>query len=274
MELRQFNELEAARRGYTFLTSTPPAVPLANMPAPFTQQVQTLGTTISQIDAQASTQTAATGAIKDKVSATAEAAQELRSAHLSPLKKVAKLITRGSTGGTLSSSFPDSITVPHARNYSALLAAATAAVQIVTPYKDLFVARGLPTDFLDQLTAQAAVLSQAMQASGITKRTRVSATTDLKQLIQELHSTMHVLEIAVTKACKADRVNGPATMAGWKSAKAIRKAVVPTDIPFAPPVQAATQPVVQVPAPAGMLTAAGVAPEVTPSTASSGVSHS
>ncbi|HXC25049.1 MAG TPA: hypothetical protein VNU46_03975 [Gemmatimonadaceae bacterium] len=210
------------------------------MPATFTSQVTTLGTTIAQIDSQASAQTSATGTISDKVSAAAEAAKELRSGHLVPLKKVAKLITTGSTGGTLSPNFPSTITIPHSHNYEALISAATAAVQSITPYKDLFIARGLPTDFLDQITAQAATLSQAIQSSGSAKATRVATTKDLKQLFQELHSTMHVLDLGVSKACKADRVNGPTTMAGWKNAKTIRKSATPTDIPFTPPASTTT----------------------------------
>ena len=234
MQVRQFNELEAARRAYTFLTSTPPAASLANMPASFTQQVQALGQLITQIDAEASAQTAANGAITDKVAAASEAAKELRSGHLLPIKQAAKILVHGSTGGALSPNFADSITVPDARSHSAL-AASNAAVQLVTPYNDLFVARGLPSDFLTQLSTQATTLTQTMQASGVAKTTRVSTTTTLKQLLQELRSTMAVLEISVAKACKADRVNGPTTMTGWRNAKTIRKTSTPTDIPFAPP---------------------------------------
>ena len=235
MQVRQFNELEAARRVYTFLTATPPAPPLANVPATFTQQVQVLGTTIAQIDAQASAQTAATGTITDKIAATNEAAKELRSSHLAAIKKVAKLLVQGSNGNSLSPNFADSINVPNVQRHAALLAASTAAVQLVTPYKDLFINRGLPTDFLDQLSAQATTLSQTIQAAGVAKATRASTTTDLKQLFHEMQSTIHVLEIGVTKACKVDRVNGPATMAAWKNHKTIRKAATPTDIPFVPP---------------------------------------
>ncbi|HXC24574.1 MAG TPA: hypothetical protein VNU46_01575 [Gemmatimonadaceae bacterium] len=242
MQLRQFNELDAARRALTFLTTTPPAAPLAAMPATFTTQVQTLGTTITQIDAQASAQTSATGAIKDKASAAKAAATELRSSHLVPIKKVAKLLAKGSTGASLSPNFASSITIPHDHNYQALLAAASATVQNVTPYKDLFIARGLPTDFLDQLTAQATVLSQAISATGTAKTTRVASTVDILQLMHELRSTMHVLDINVTKACKADRVNGPTTLAGWKAAKTVRKGATTTDIPFAPTPTTASTP--------------------------------
>ena len=112
------------------------------------------------------------------------------------------------------------------------MAATTAAVQLVTPYQDLFIARGLPDDFLDQLTAQANVLRQAMQSSGVAKTTRVSTTTEVKQLLRELRITLGVLDIAVEKACKSDRVNGPATLTGWKNAKNVRKPATLTDIPF------------------------------------------
>lgn len=235
MQLRQFNELEAARRAYAFLTTTPPAPSLAAMPASVTAQVQALGSTIGQIDAQAAAQTSAAGNLKDRASAAVAAAKELRSGHLVPLRKVAKLLAKGSSGAALSPNFAQSITIPHSHNYQALLAAASAAVQNVTPYKDLFIARGLPTDFLDQITAQAAVLSQAIGATGTARGARVTATTDITQLMHELRSTMHVLEIGVTKACKADRVNGPTTKAAWNNAKAIRKTATPTDVPFAPP---------------------------------------
>jgi hypothetical protein len=240
MQLRQFNELDAARRALTFLTTTPPAASLTTMPATFTQQVTALGATISQIDAQASAQTSAAGTITDKASAAKAAATELRSGHLVPIRKVAKLLAKGSTGSTLSPNFASSITIPHDHNYQALLAAASAAVQNVTPYKDLFIARGLPTDFLDQLTAQATTLSQAISATGTARTTRVASTADIVQLMQELRSTLHVLDIGVVKACKADRVNGPTTLAGWKAAKTVRKGATPTDIPFAPPTTTGT----------------------------------
>lgn len=144
------------------------------------------------------------------------------------------MLVQGSLGSSLSPNFADSIVVPDARSYSALITSTAATVQLVTPYKDLFIARGLPSTFLDRLSAQASTLSQAMQASGIAKRTRVSATTDLRQLFQELRHTMRVLHINVIQACKEDRVNGPAALSAWENAKRIRKGGTLTDIPFVP----------------------------------------
>lgn len=233
MQVHQFNQLEAARRAANFLAATPVPPPLATMPASFHQQVQVLTTTIQEIDTQTTSQLSAAGAIHDCVSGAREAAQELRSFHLVPLKRVAGMLVRGRTGDALSPNFAASISIPHIRSYSALLAAAAATVQIVTPHAALFIARGLPDDFLDQLTAQAATLSEAMGSSGVAKRTRASSTADLKRLFQELRDTLHILEFALTKACRADRLNGPATMAAWKTARAIRKTATPTEIPFA-----------------------------------------
>ena len=264
MQLRQFNELDAARRAFTFISNTPPA-PLTTLPPTLTQQITALGTTISQIDAQASAQTSAKGTITDKAAASAEAAKELRSGHLVPLRKVAELITKGNTGGALSAGFPSTITIPNTRKYEALLTAAASAVQNVTPYKDLFIARGLPTDFLDQITAQAAVLSQTLQSVGVAKTTRVSTTKSLKQLFQELRSTMHILDIGVSKACKTDRVNGPTTFTAWKNAKTIRKPSTPTDIPFVTPAPVT-------PAQAATTTNSSTTTETT-TTLASGASH-
>lgn len=241
MQLRQFNELEAARRAYTFLTNAPPP-PLTTVPQTLTQQITALGATIAQIDAQGSTQTSATGTIADKAAAAEEAARELRSGHLVPVRKTAMLIMKGSTASSLSPGFPRNISIPQTRKYEALLNAASSAVQNVTPYKDLFTARGLPTDFLDQITVQATLLSQALQAAGVAKTTRFSTTKSLKQLFQELSSTMHMLDIGVTKVCKTDPANGPTTLSGWRNARAVRKVAVPTDIPFASAAQTTTTP--------------------------------
>lgn len=230
MQRRQFDTLEAARRAYDILTATPPAPPLATMPDTFTQQVQALGATIARLDAQVAAQSTARSAITDTVSGANEAARELRTHHLAAIKSVAQLLVRGPSGDALSPGFADSLQVPNVKSHTALLAAAATTAQVVTPHKDLFVARGLPADFIDQLTAQATTLRQAIQASSTAKATRASATKDLKQLVQELRGTVRVLELGVTKACKADRVNGPATKAAWDTARTIRRSTTPVDI--------------------------------------------
>ena len=234
MQLHQLHELGAAQGAYRVLTATPPYPPLANMPATFTQQVQTLGSLISQVEGQASAQTSATGGMKDKVSAVNTAVKELRSGLLVPLRKVAKLIVKGSTGGGLSPEFASTITIPFSSNPQGLVAAARAAVTNVTPYKDLFTARGMPVDFLDQISAQADAVTQAIQAVHDSKTARTGATVGLKQLLREIRSTVQVLDVSVQQACKKDRENGPTTKTAWETAKSVRKAPIPTDVPWPP----------------------------------------
>jgi hypothetical protein len=230
MQLRQLHALGAAQSAYRVLTANPPLAPLASMPAPFTQQVQTLGTLISQVETQAATQASTKSGLTDKVSVADAAAKELSSGLLKPLRKMAKIITQGSVGGAVNAALPTTISIPQGNNQHALIAAARAAVTNVTPYKDLFVARGMADDFLDQISAQADALTQAMQAVGDTKTQRASTTTSLQQLFKQIHTTIQVLDVSVQRACKADSVNGPATKTAWETAKSIRKAPMPTDI--------------------------------------------
>lgn len=249
MQVRQLHALGAAQSAYRVLTANPPLVPLTNMSATFTQQVQTLGSLISQIESQASAQTSARSALTDKASAANTLAKELRSAYLVPLRKMAKLITKGNangtvtsattatsngSGGTVSTDVPVSITIPDENNYQALIAAANAAVTNVTPYKDLFIAHGMASDFLDQITAQITALTQALQAVKDAKSQRVGTTAGLAQLLKSVRSTIQLLDVAVQRACKADRVNGPAARTTWETAKNVRKAPVPTDVPWPP----------------------------------------
>jgi hypothetical protein len=186
MRVRQCNALAAARRAVTCLTTTPPATSLTAMPATVTQQGTALGATICQLDAQASAHTAAAGTITDRASAAKAAATELGSDHLVPIRTVAKRLATGSTGGTLSSTVASRVTIPHDDTDQTLLAAASTAVRHVTPDQDLCIARGRPTDFLEQLTAQNTTLSQAISATGTARTTRVASTADIVQLMQEV----------------------------------------------------------------------------------------
>ena len=188
---------------------------MAALPATATQQIQALNTTISQIDTQAAAQTAATGAMKTPRLPRLKR-QGVANRALSPSQESRQAFGKGNTR---SDSSPELSRRDHRSTVAQLhaaLAATTAAVQTVAPYKHLFIARGLSVDFMEQLTTQATALSAAMQASGTAKTTRVATTKDLAQLLEELRSTMHVLELAVTKVCRADRVTGPTTLFAWK----------------------------------------------------------
>ncbi len=243
MNVRQFNELDAARRGHTFLTVAPLPAPLGDLPPAVAQQIPVLGELVTTLDARASAQTAAGGAITDRASAAREAAHELHFGLLSPVKRAATLIGKSAAGGALSPEFARTITIPNTRSYPALLTAVSGAIESLTPYKALFASRGLPDDFLDRMVAQSTVLRQAIAATAAARAARVGMTTEVVGLLHEVRSVMHVLHMGVTGACKADRVNGPGVLAGWHSATAIRRIPVSTDIPFVMP--AAGQPVEQ-----------------------------
>jgi hypothetical protein len=233
MELRQLNALEAARRVYGFLTTTPLPPPLATMDPSFTQLVQTLGTLITSVDTDAATQIP--GNTKSQIAARNGAAKTLRSTYLRPLRKVAQIILKSNAGVNLSPGFPSLIHLPETHNDQALVAAANAVVQNITPYKDLFIAKGMPATFLDQFTAAVNTLVQSAESQRSAKTSQVSATADIDRLLKEIRDTIHLLDINVVRECKADKENGPAADAAWVSAKRIRRATTPTPSSTATP---------------------------------------
>ena len=85
-----------------------------------------------------------------------------------------------------------------------LVAAARSMAQVAGAHADVFVAAGLPSDFVAQLKAAADALLQAKDARKITKGNTSGATKYLKDRLREARQSIHILDGLVRKELAGD----------------------------------------------------------------------
>lgn len=208
MNARQSNDLAVLKRVYDFVTSTPPAPPLA-IPSPvLTQLVAQLQERITQAEDAASAQ----GSGNSKVTTSQRAAlrRTLRTRYLIPIRHIARVLAKTTPG------LDNIVQIPKkGASEVTLIAAAKAAVIDVTPYQAAFVSKGLAADFVAQLTAAIATVEQAADTNVAAKRQKLTATATLKSAISDGRDIVISIGHVVQTACDQDKVNGPATRIAW-----------------------------------------------------------
>jgi hypothetical protein len=108
------------------------------------------------------------------------------------------------------------------RNNSSVQRLATAArgmAQAAVPHGKVFIAAGLPADFITQLNAAADALVQSVNARAQHRSRRTTATTGLRATLTSGRQSIHVLDALVKSALKGD----PALLAGWRTVKRVQK---------------------------------------------------
>ena len=85
-----------------------------------------------------------------------------------------------------------------------LVAAARGMAQVAGAHADVFIAAGLPSDFVAQLKAAADALLQAKDARKNTKGTTSGATKYLKDRLREARQSIHILDGLVRKELAGD----------------------------------------------------------------------
>jgi len=217
MNARQSNDLAMLKRVYDFVTSTPPAPPLAAHPAGLPQLVTQLKDTIAKADAAASLQ----GSGNTKVTTTQRAAlrRTLRTRYLVPIRHVARVLGRTTPGLDGIVQLPKKVV-----SEPTLLAAAKAAVIDVTPYQADFIAKGLAPDFIAQLNSAIAAVEQAADTNITAKRQKLTATTDLKASLTDGRDIVVSIGHVVQAACDQDKVAGPATRSAWSHIQHVHNA--------------------------------------------------
>jgi len=82
----------------------------------------------------------------------------------------------------------------------ALVGRANGMVDAATPYEQAFIAAGLPTTFLADLSAAAAKLSEAITSQGMSKSQRVKATQGVASGLKAARAQLKIIDPAVVQA--------------------------------------------------------------------------
>jgi hypothetical protein len=143
------------------------------------------------------------------------------------------------------------------------LAALAGMAKTAEPYADVFVAAGLPNDFIAQLTTATDAMTNAIGERTSSRGRRSGATVGLKQKLSAGRRIVHVLDAFVKSALKDD----PALVRNWNLVKRVPRptgrAASATPPTPATPGQASPAPTPAPPAAPG--TAPAPVPAATPS---------
>jgi hypothetical protein len=121
-----------------------------------------------------------------------------------------------------------------------VLASANAIANIGDAHRDVLVQHGLPTNFVDELRADAAALQAAVDERRQTKSRRVGATKAIAAELKIGRVVVHTLDIVLTRVLRAQ----PGLFAEWRNTKRVtvkpgRPAVAPDNAATPPAEKAA-----------------------------------
>jgi hypothetical protein len=98
-----------------------------------------------------------------------------------------------------------------------LAALAAGMAKTAAPYADVFIAAGLPTDFITQLTAATDAMTGANSERTSNRGRRSGATVGLKERLSAARKIVHVLDAFVKSALK----NDPPLLRNWNLVKRV-----------------------------------------------------
>ena len=163
---------------------------------------------IEDLEASASDQALRDGQVRQHTTTRGDARRALRE-DLEAINRTARLM-----------GLEDTFRLPPARNDELLLAAAEAFAASAFPLKAQFIAREMPSDFLEDLNADIAAFKAAIAAQGDALGDRVAARSTISQTIDRLMEIRDQLDVIV----KNKYANDPAVLAEWASASHIERA--------------------------------------------------
>ncbi len=230
-----------------------PAIVAANPALP--PQIAVLRQTTDDTATAAATQEMHRVTGLDRSVVRADLRKTLREVHMQPIVNLARAIAPDLPALAADVRMP-------ARKAPAerVLASASAMAAAVAPVETMFVANGLPVDFIDQLTAAATALRTNIDAGGASRVARAGATANIASSLARSRRAMNVIDTLLQR-----QLRGTPMLAEWESAKRITQpatstststpVTAPATAPVAAPVAA---PVVKV------VAASAGAPAVTP----------
>lgn len=140
-----------------------------------------------------------------------EQRREVLAHHMTPIAKVAKAL-RGQVPGI------GVLTMPRGNvQTAALITAATVMARKAEVYAPVLVEQGLPTDFLAQLTTAAAKLKESLDARGLARGARASASRGLEAELALGRRLVTIMDVTLTRLLRRE----PAKIAEWRHVKRV-----------------------------------------------------
>ena len=149
--------------------------------------------------------------------------------HMQPISSIAREVF-GATGMDHALRMPK----PSVANEK-VIASARAMAEVATKEKDVFIQRGLPADFIEQLTASATAFADARLAKTESNRRRVTATAAVKDMLKRGRKAVRLLNAILKPRLAKD----PELLAAWRSAKRVPPQGISTLAVTAPATQVA-----------------------------------
>ncbi|HXC24286.1 MAG TPA: hypothetical protein VNU46_00115 [Gemmatimonadaceae bacterium] len=222
----------------------------------FAPQVQALQDAVTQLISY--TSTTASGAIDGSIATRNALRRTLRVDHLDPIRRVSRALK------LTHPEIPSLVRLPaFDAGIDAQLSAARAIARDITPYHDLFVADGLPADFIDQLNAAIQALAQSADARRAEQQQRAATQEGIKTALANGRQAARHLDPLVRSAIKNanDPVNDPLALAAWERAyRAVRVTVPPVAATPASATSAAPAAVAKTTSPAAVVATPAVVP--------------
>lgn len=166
-----------------------------------------LDTVVAEFDAHTSAQTSQRGAAQEGTASKAAARDELRR-DLEAISRTARAMALATPG------LENKFRAPRSVSDQALLSAARAFAADALPLKAEFTRRGLPEDFLEDLSADIEAFEQAITQTIQKREAQVAATAAIDESIERGVNAVRELDVIVRNKFAAD----PATLAAWLSA--------------------------------------------------------
>lgn len=140
-----------------------------------------------------------------------ELRREVLTHHMAPIARIAKAL-RGQVPGIAV------LTMPKGNvQTAALITAAVVMARKAELYAPALVEQGLPTDFVAQLTAVAGRLKESLDARGLARGSRASASRGLEAELALGRRLVTVLDVSMTRILRED----PAKLAEWRHVKRV-----------------------------------------------------
>jgi hypothetical protein len=191
------------------------------------QLLARLDTAIEELDMHTAAQTSGRGAAQEGTASKAAARDELRR-DLEAISRTARAMALSTPG------LENKFRAPRSVSDQALLATARAFAADALPLKIEFVRRGLPEDFLEDLSADIEAFEQAIAQTIQKREAQVSATAAIDGSIERGTNAVRELDAVARNKFDAD----PSALAAWLSAshtqRASRRAPAEANAPPAP----------------------------------------
>jgi hypothetical protein len=217
MNDRQREMYNSLKRIQSFVNANPLPIPLRSAPSGFQGQVGLLNTALTQVESFAISK--GSGEAFRRSAHLRQLRDILRYRHLYPIRRAARVLEKETVG------LPRLVNLP--RRFGSeqeLLTAAQATAADVTPFAHLFIAKGLPDNFLAQLQSAIVAIAQANQEYESVRTRKVTGRAGVAVALRIGMDARTCLNLIVERCCTFDSVHGPSTLEAWQSVSRIHRA--------------------------------------------------